>query len=106
MKHVSFQDNYGRTDQDCVLRIKQLYKDLDLEGVYRQYEEESYCQLMATIEKETRNNPCLPPAMFHEFAARIYKRKSWKKVESNPANSPVYIDSYFFHFSQFHHTQF
>lgn len=74
--HCCCQDNYGRNNPECVSRIKQLYGDLDLKRVYHQHEEDSYRQLMVTIERKTRENPSLPPAMFQEFADRIYKRKS------------------------------
>ena len=66
------QDNYARNDPTCVQKVKELYKDLDLETVFRKYEEESYHRLVQLIDTETTS---LPKGMFLEFAGRIYKRK-------------------------------
>lgn len=54
--------------------VKDLYSDLKLEDVYRQYEEESYQKLMSVIKSELEGTK-LPSGMFCEFAERIYKRK-------------------------------
>ena len=54
--------------------VKDLYSDLKLEDVYRQYEEESYQKLMSVIKSELEGTQ-LPSGMFCEFAERIYKRK-------------------------------
>ncbi len=67
------QANYGRKDSACAERVKEVYRQLDLEQVYRQYEEESYQRLMGVIEARAGN---LPQGMFLEFANRIYKRKN------------------------------
>ena len=66
------QDNYARNDPTCVQKVKELYKDLDLETVFREYEEESYHRLVQLIDAESTT---LPKGMFLEFAGRIYKRK-------------------------------
>lgn len=39
------QTQYGKEDPECVLRIKALYKELDLENVYKQAEEQSYVEV-------------------------------------------------------------
>ena len=67
------QANYGRRDAACTGRVKEVYRQLELEQVYRQYEEESYQRLMSVIEA---NAGSLPRGMFMEFANRIYKRKN------------------------------
>lgn len=54
--------------------VKDLYSDLKLEDVYKQYEEESYQKLMSVIRSELEGTQ-LPSGMFCEFAERIYKRK-------------------------------
>lgn len=68
----TLQANYARNNPECVQKVKALYRELDLEQVYRDYEEESYQRLMGLIEREAGT---LPTAMFMEFANRIYKRK-------------------------------
>lgn len=52
-----------------------MYKDLNLEQVYRDYEERSYNGLMELIEREATAAK-LPKALFVEFANRIYKRNA------------------------------
>ncbi len=54
-------------------RVKDVYRELDLQQVYWQYEEDSYQRLMGVIEA---NAGSLPRGMFLEFADRIYQRKN------------------------------
>ncbi|CAI8001760.1 Farnesyl pyrophosphate synthase [Geodia barretti] len=67
------EENYARRDPACVQKVKALYKELNLEQVYKDYEEQSYKDLMVSIETEAGS---LPQGMFVEFANRIYKRKN------------------------------
>ena len=70
------QDNYGRkSPPECAARVKELYRELNLEQVYRDYEEKSYKRLMEVIEIEAAE-VSLPKALFIEFANRIYKRNA------------------------------
>ena len=70
------QDNYGRkSPPECAVRVKELYRELNLEQVYRDYEEGSYKSLMEMIEREAETAK-LPKALFVEFANRIYKRNA------------------------------
>ena len=52
--------------------MKELYKQINMEKVFRDYEEESYQKLMKQIESAGSS---LPSGMFVDFANRIYKRK-------------------------------
>eukprot|EP00877_Chromochloris_zofingiensis_P000555 jgi/Chrzof1/104/Cz01g03190.t1 len=63
--------NYGRHDPACVAKVKEVYKQLDLEGKFHDYEASSYESLSATIEEQT----LLPKAVFTSLLAKIYKRK-------------------------------
>ena len=73
---IVVQDNYGRkSPPECAARVKELYRELNLEQVYRDYEERSYRSLMELIEREAKA-ASLPNTLFVEFANRIYKRKS------------------------------
>eukprot|EP00042_Codosiga_hollandica_P002957 m.12698 g.12698 ORF g.12698 m.12698 type:complete len:440 (+) comp17633_c0_seq2:30-1349(+) len=65
------EENYARHDDDCVARVKQLYKDLNIEKVYHDYEEESYQKIMQLIDQK---HGALPKAIFIDFAQKIYKR--------------------------------
>ena len=77
--HIIFkntQENYGRREPaECAGRVKDVYRELNLEQVYRDYEERSYSSLMDVIEKEA-SAAKLPKALFVDFANRIYKRNA------------------------------
>jgi farnesyl diphosphate synthase len=66
-----WQQNYARKDDACVARVKALYAELNLEQVYKDYEEESYARLLQLIKDHAGS---LPTAIFTDFAAKIYKR--------------------------------
>ncbi|XP_071495745.1 farnesyl pyrophosphate synthase-like [Diadema antillarum] len=66
------EENYGMDDPEKVAKVKELYMTLDLEAVYREYEETSYRDLMESIEAHCHS---LPKNIFVAFANRIYKRK-------------------------------
>ena len=53
--------------------VKALYKELNLQSVFMQYEEDSYSHLVGLIEQYL--SP-LPPAIFLRLAHKISK---WKK---------------------------
>ncbi|GAB4822318.1 hypothetical protein N2152v2_009364 [Parachlorella kessleri] len=62
--------NYGKGDHQAVQRVKEVYRSLDLEGVFRQYEQDSYGKLVATIEGQDS----LPQEVFMMLLKKIYKR--------------------------------
>ncbi|XP_063802683.1 farnesyl pyrophosphate synthase-like [Pseudophryne corroboree] len=66
------EENYGRDDAVKVQRVKQLYEDLDLSTVYRQYEEESYQRLQILISQHANG---LSKETFLGLARKIYKRQ-------------------------------
>ncbi len=70
--HLHIQENYGIDDASKVAKIKELYKNLDLSSVYRDYEERSYQELMQLIDSCSGS---LPKDMFIAYAKRIYKRQ-------------------------------
>ncbi|KAI8906014.1 isoprenoid synthase domain-containing protein [Gorgonomyces haynaldii] len=65
--------NYGQKDAEKVKIVKQIYKDLNIEQVYHDYEEESYKRLTKMVEEIKHER--LPQDMFITFMNRIYKRK-------------------------------
>lgn len=70
------QENYGRREPaECAAKVKEVYRELNLEQVYHEYEERSYKSLMEVIERET-SAASLPKSLFVEFANRIYKRNA------------------------------
>lgn len=45
------QDNYGKDDAECVKRVKQLYVDLNMTEIFKQYEEQAEKDMNAAIAK-------------------------------------------------------
>ncbi|XP_063788514.1 farnesyl pyrophosphate synthase-like isoform X1 [Pseudophryne corroboree] len=66
------EENYGHDDVDKVQKVKQLYEDLGMSAVYRQYEEESYQRLQILISQHANG---LPKEIFLGLARKIYKRQ-------------------------------
>lgn len=62
--------NYGQKEPEKVAAIKALYKELDLEAVFAEYEEESYARLNKLIFDQKK----LPHELFSAMLAKIYKR--------------------------------
>ncbi|KAF9975773.1 Farnesyl pyrophosphate synthetase [Actinomortierella ambigua] len=65
-------ENYGKKDEKNVAAVKEIFKQLDIEGLFKAYEEDSYNRLMALIEKI--DHPQLHQEVFITFMKRIYKR--------------------------------
>ncbi|XXG63116.1 hypothetical protein AAC387_Pa05g1375 [Persea americana] len=65
-------ENYGKPGSEHVARVKTLYKDLELQAVFLEYERESYERLTASID-------ALPSKSVQEvlksFLGKIYKRQ-------------------------------
>ena len=62
--------NYGQNDQQSVEAIKQLYRDMEIESVYKGYEEECYGNLTKMIDEQDN----LPKDVFTKFLNKIFKR--------------------------------
>lgn len=65
-------ENYGRHDATKIERVKEVYKELELPQVYRDYEESSFKHLMNLINTSSGS---LPASIFVSFAQKIYKRQ-------------------------------
>ncbi|KAJ3095581.1 Farnesyl pyrophosphate synthetase [Phlyctochytrium planicorne] len=65
------EQNYGQKDAAKVQIVKQVFRDLDLETIYKTYEEESYNRIHALVAKLDSS---LPQDLFITFLNRIYKR--------------------------------
>ncbi|CAG8469806.1 7331_t:CDS:10 [Cetraspora pellucida] len=64
--------HYGKKNPEDVSIIKQIYKDLNIEGVYREYEETSYAFLTGLISQLDEN--VIKKDIFLEYIKKIYKR--------------------------------
>jgi farnesyl diphosphate synthase len=64
------EDNYGQHDPSKINKVKKLYAEMDLEGLFKQYEEESYARIQALMS-EAQN---MPTEVFEFLLRKIYKR--------------------------------
>nr|CAB3474011.1 unnamed protein product [Digitaria exilis] len=64
-------ENYGKSNPACVSKVKDLYKKLNLQNLFHEYERESYGKLIADIE--TQPNEAIRNVLM-SFLHKIYKR--------------------------------
>ncbi|XVF77008.1 hypothetical protein PTKIN_Ptkin14bG0005600 [Pterospermum kingtungense] len=64
-------ENYGKADQACVAKVKELYKTLDIQGAFMEYESQSYEKMIKQIEAHPSK---AVQAVLKSFLAKIYKR--------------------------------
>jgi len=64
--------HYGRKNEESIQVVKALYYELNLKGLFEEYEEASYKRLTEAIE--SLNDPSLPASVFTKFINKIYKR--------------------------------
>jgi farnesyl diphosphate synthase len=62
--------NYGQKDEAKVRKIKALYADMELEALFKAYEEESYSAIQALLDRVTG----MPRDVFNNLLKKIYKR--------------------------------
>ncbi|PRQ28189.1 farnesyl pyrophosphate synthase 1 [Rosa rugosa] len=65
-------ENYGNPDPAKVAKVKALYKELDLQGVFAEYERQSYEKLISSIEAHPSK---AVQEVLKSFLGKIYKRK-------------------------------
>lgn len=70
-KDILFE-NYGKSDAACVAKVKDLYKELNLESVFSEYETEIYEKMISDID--TQPNEALQ-AVLKSFLHKIYRRR-------------------------------
>merc|ERR1719232_42523 len=66
------EDNYGMWLDEKVANIKALYIELNLKEVFATYEEQSYQEIQANLDKVT----IMPKAVFELLLNKIYKRSN------------------------------
>jgi farnesyl diphosphate synthase len=67
------EENYGRKDATCEAEVKKLFDELELERVYKEYEEARVAELREKIAALDEAGG-LKRAVFEEFLRKIYKR--------------------------------
>ncbi|GAB2230040.1 hypothetical protein Drorol1_Dr00014296 [Drosera rotundifolia] len=70
-KHLLY-NNYMKEDKACVAKVKELYKELNLEGVFAEYESSSYQKLNKAIEAHPSKSV---QQVLKSFLGKIYKRQ-------------------------------
>ncbi|XP_009374835.1 farnesyl pyrophosphate synthase [Pyrus x bretschneideri] len=65
-------ENYGKPDPENVAKVKALYKEVDIEGVFADYESKSYKKLTSWIEGHPSK---AVQAVLKSFLGKIYKRQ-------------------------------
>ncbi|XP_023927416.1 farnesyl pyrophosphate synthase 1 [Quercus suber] len=68
----ALHENYGKPDPANVAKVKALYKELDLQGVFVEYESKSYEKLVTSIEVHPSK---AVQAVLKSFLGKIYKRQ-------------------------------
>lgn len=63
--------HYGKADEESVAAVKAVYRELELEQVFFDYEQQSYGKLVGIIQEQT----LMPEGVFMPLLAKIYKRK-------------------------------
>ncbi|KAH1189306.1 Farnesyl pyrophosphate synthase 1 [Glycine max] len=66
------QENYGKPDLENVAKVKALYNELNLQGVFEEYESGSYVKLVSSIEAHPSK---AVQVVLKSFLAKIYKRQ-------------------------------
>ncbi|KAL2524147.1 Farnesyl pyrophosphate synthase 1 [Abeliophyllum distichum] len=70
-KKILFE-HYGKEDPADVAKIKALYNDINLQGVFAEYESKSYEKLISSIEAQPSK---AVQAVLKSFLGKIYKRQ-------------------------------
>ncbi|XP_057965393.1 farnesyl pyrophosphate synthase 2-like [Malania oleifera] len=65
------RENYGKANQANVAKVKELYKELDIEGAFLEYESSSYKKLTSAIEAQPSK---AVEVVLKSFLGKIYKR--------------------------------
>ncbi|WOK92576.1 farnesyl pyrophosphare synthase [Canna indica] len=65
-------ENYGKSDPACVAKVKGVYKDLELQNVFAEYEQTFYEQLISSIDAQPSK---AVQDVLKLFLHKIYKRQ-------------------------------
>ncbi|KAK6917897.1 Polyprenyl synthetase [Dillenia turbinata] len=65
-------EHYGKPEPEHVVKVKALYNELNLQGVFAEYESQSYEKLTTSIEAHPSK---AVQAMLKSFLGKIYKRQ-------------------------------
>ena len=69
---ATIKENYGIDDEEKINSIKAIYQELELENVFKTFENESYTKITAMISKF--DGAQVPHEVFTSMLAKVYKR--------------------------------
>ncbi|KAL9123383.1 MAG: hypothetical protein Q9187_000065 [Circinaria calcarea] len=69
----TLDENYGRKDDQKEAKVKEVFADLKLEEIYRDYEEKRVAEIRAMIDKVDESEGLIKE-VFESFLKKIYKR--------------------------------
>ena len=72
-QRLILDENYGRKDDAREAKVKQLFHELDLQGLYSEYEEKRVGEIRKLIAQVDESGG-LKKEVFESFLAKIYKR--------------------------------
>ncbi|XP_054161529.1 farnesyl pyrophosphate synthase-like [Oppia nitens] len=67
------EDNYGINTSEAVAKVKAIYKDLNIEELYRKYEDMTFDEICQLIDELTVSSK-LPKNIFYGFLSKIHRR--------------------------------
>jgi farnesyl diphosphate synthase len=73
-QRATLDASYGIKDAEAEARVKAIYRDLDIQGRFDEYEKESYAKLNALIEGVDEKATGLKKEVFRSFLEKVYKR--------------------------------
>jgi len=71
-QRATLEATYNRKEPEHVMKVRQIFDELNLKSAYSEYEEHSYAQLNKLIDELSSS---LPKDMFKAYARKIYKRQ-------------------------------
>ncbi|KAH9489224.1 hypothetical protein Btru_058820 [Bulinus truncatus] len=69
---LKLKEFYGKWDNEAVDKVKNIYEELNLESLYKEFEESSYNKITSLIDTLDVK---VPKSIFHDFVNKIYKRQ-------------------------------
>ena len=73
------KQNYGQLEDKAVANVKDVFNQLDMDGLYRKYEEEAYNDIIKRVDQISiagSDNQALNPDIFLCLLNKIYKRNA------------------------------
>ena len=70
----ALEDNYGKKDKSAETKVKEMYNEMDLENVYRKYEDQKVGQIRDAIFSIDESEG-LKKSIFEGFLIKIHKRR-------------------------------